>query len=69
MAMVPKATPNNNPYHENDTAVDLVKPKSEVVREAGFTPKRKGYQPAIAVSPIWIAVCCCVLTLPSLPSR
>lgn len=40
MAKVPKATPNNNPFHENDSAVDLVKPKSEVIREAGFTPKQ-----------------------------
>lgn len=40
MAKVPKATPNNNPFHENDSAVDLVKPKSEVIREAGFTTKQ-----------------------------
>lgn len=40
MAQVPKATPNNNPFHENDTAVDFVKPKAEVIRDAGFTPKQ-----------------------------
>ena len=40
MREVPKATPNNNPFHENDTAVDFVKPKSSVIHEAGFTPKQ-----------------------------
>ena len=40
MQAVPKATPNNNPFHENDSGVDLVKPKSEVIKEAGFTQKQ-----------------------------
>lgn len=40
MERVPKATPNNNPFHENDSTVDLVKPKAEVIRESGFTPKQ-----------------------------
>lgn len=40
MAQVPKATPNNNPFHENDSDVDFVKPKSEVIRDAGFTQKQ-----------------------------
>ena len=40
MRNVPKATPNNNPFHENDTAVDFVKPKSSVIRKTGFTPKQ-----------------------------
>lgn len=40
MAKVPKATPNNNPFHENDNAVDLVKPKSKVIKDAGFTQKQ-----------------------------
>ena len=39
MAKVPKATPNNNPFHEKDTTVDFVKPKADVIRDAGFTPK------------------------------
>lgn len=39
MREVPKATPNNNPFHEKDSGVVLVKPKAEVIREAGFTPK------------------------------
>lgn len=40
MEKVPKATPNNNPFHENDSTVDLVKPKSQVIQEAGFTQKQ-----------------------------
>lgn len=38
---VPKATPNNNPYHEISPHVDLVKPKSEVVKESGLTQDRR----------------------------
>ena len=37
---MPKATPNNNPYHEIDTAVELVKPKMQAVKESGFTQKQ-----------------------------
>lgn len=51
MAKVPKATPNNNPFHENDTAVDLVKPKADVIREAGFTPKQAERFQTIAKHP------------------
>ena len=40
MKELPKATPNNNPFHENDSGVDLVKTKSAVIKEAGFTPKQ-----------------------------
>ena len=40
MQEVPKATPNNNPFHENDSGVDLVKPKAEVIRDAGFTARQ-----------------------------
>ena len=40
MKDVPKATPNNNPFHQKDNAVHFVKPKIEVIREAGFTPKQ-----------------------------
>ena len=40
MKALPKATPNNNPFHENDSGVDLVKPKNEVIKDAGFTPKQ-----------------------------
>lgn len=35
---IPKATPNNNPFHENRTRADLVKPKSEVLTEIGIKP-------------------------------
>lgn len=51
MAKVPKATPNNNPFHENDTAVDFVKPKAEVIRDAGFTPKQVERFQTIAAHP------------------
>ena len=37
---IPKATPNNNPHHEFVPQDNLVKPKSEVVRDLGFTPKQ-----------------------------
>lgn len=51
MEKVPKATPNNNPFHKNDTAVELVKPKSEVIREAGFSPKQAERFQTIAKHP------------------
>ena len=38
MAQVPKATPNNNPFHENNSSDNFVKSKTDVIREAGFTP-------------------------------
>ena len=37
---IPKATPNNNPFHENSPQDNFVKPKAEVVEELGFTPKQ-----------------------------
>lgn len=37
MKEIPKATPNNNPHHENRPDTNFVKPKSEVVRELGFS--------------------------------
>ena len=40
MKEIPKATPNNNPHHEFVQKDNLVKPKAEVVRELGFTPKQ-----------------------------
>ena len=40
VASVPKATPNNNPFHQNDTDVELVKPKSEIIKNAGLTQKQ-----------------------------
>lgn len=33
---IPKATPNNNPFHENRPASNLVKTKAEVAEELGF---------------------------------
>ena len=40
LAALPKATPNNNPFHENDKAVDLVKPKAESIAELGISQKQ-----------------------------
>ena len=37
---IPKATPNNNAFHENAPKDNLVKPKAETVKELGFTPKQ-----------------------------
>lgn len=34
---IPKATPNNNPYHEIRTESKLAKPKSEVIKDLGFS--------------------------------
>lgn len=39
MAKVPKAT-KDNARKQIDSGVDLIKPKAEVIREAGFTPKQ-----------------------------
>lgn len=35
-AQIPKATPNNNPFHEIDSGVELVKRKSEALSEIGI---------------------------------
>lgn len=55
MAKVPKATPNNNPFHENDNAVGFVKPKSDVIREAGFSQKQAERFQALAAHPEIVA--------------
>lgn len=34
---IPKATPNNNAFHENRPDTNFVKPKAEAVKELGFT--------------------------------
>jgi N6-adenosine-specific RNA methylase IME4 len=36
MRDMPKATPNNNPFHENRSDAKLVKQKGEVLKDAGF---------------------------------
>jgi len=36
-AMMPKATPNNNQYHEITPASNLAKPKGKAIKELGFT--------------------------------
>lgn len=37
---IPKATPNNNPFHENFPEEKNVKTKGEAIKELGFTPKQ-----------------------------
>ena len=37
MQSVPKATPNNNPFHEKPSGGSLVKSKREVIEESGFS--------------------------------
>lgn len=37
LSEIPKATPNNNPFHEKGSGEHFVKQKSESVREIGFT--------------------------------
>ena len=39
LSEIPKATPNNNPFHEIDSSVELVKPKSQVLAENGISQK------------------------------
>lgn len=55
MAKVPKATPNNNPFHENDTAVDFVKPKADVIRDAGLTSRQVQRFQTLAAHPDLVA--------------
>lgn len=55
MANIQKATPNNNPFHEIDVNVDFVKPKSEVIKEAGLTQKQVERMQIIASHPDIVA--------------
>jgi Holliday junction resolvasome RuvABC DNA-binding subunit len=34
---IPKATPNNNPFHENRDRSNLVKSKSETIKDMGYS--------------------------------
>lgn len=34
---MPKATPNNNPFHEVSTDAEFVKPKMETIKDLGFS--------------------------------
>ena len=55
LKQIPKATPNNNPFHENSPREKLVKPKSEVIRESGITPKQAFHFQAMADNPDSVA--------------
>lgn len=48
---IPKATPNNNKFHEIDSSVDLAKPKSEAVAELGLTQKQAEHFQQMAQNP------------------
>lgn len=37
LSEIPKATPNNNPFHENQDGLKLVKPKGETLADMGIT--------------------------------
>ena len=52
MQSVPKATTNHkNKKLENDSGVDFLKSKSEVIKEAGFTPKQVERFQQLAANP------------------
>ena len=48
---IPKATPNNNKFHEIDSGVELVKPKAETIKELGFTQKQAERMQTLAENP------------------
>lgn len=48
---IPKATPNNNPFHQISPRVDLVKPKSEVLKESGITQRQAEHFQIMASNP------------------
>lgn len=52
---IPKATPNNNPYHEFVPNDNLVKPKTEVIQDLGFTPKQTAHFQQMANHPEAVA--------------
>lgn len=48
---VPKATPNNNPFHENRTHTNFVKPKSTVIKEIGISKDQSSAFESMASHP------------------
>ena len=51
LSEIPKATPNNNPFHEIDSSVELVKPKSQVLAENGISQKNAERYQQMAAHP------------------
>ena len=52
---IPKATPNNNPFHEISPHVDLVKPKSAVLKENGISQRQAEHFQMMARHPESVA--------------
>ena len=52
---IPKATPNNNPFHEISPHVDLVKPKSAVLKENGISQRQAEHFQMMAKHPESVA--------------
>lgn len=48
---LPKATPNNNRFHENSDRDNFVKPKSEVTADMGLSPKQVSQYQQMAQNP------------------
>ena len=48
---IPKATPNNNPFHENRDTSNLVKTKSEIASEMGYSKDDVSYYQQMAKNP------------------
>jgi N6-adenosine-specific RNA methylase IME4 len=55
MSRVPKATPNNNPFHEIDPRDNFVIPKSEVIEQTGFTQTQVSQFQRMAAHPEAVA--------------
>ena len=55
LAGIPKATPNNNPFHENAPKDNFVNSKAETVSNFGFTPRQARDLQTIAKHPgaVW----------------
>ena len=48
---IPKATPNNNPFHENRDASNFVKSKSETIKEQGYSKDEASQYQQMAKNP------------------
>ena len=42
---IPKATPNNNKFHEKRIGEPFVKPKAQIIQELGFCVSLAGHKP------------------------
>ena len=51
LRQIPKATPNNNKFHESCTGATLVKPKEQVIKELGFEKTQAHRMEQLAENP------------------